>query len=1360
MRFHYSAAALALLTSASLAEECPAGYAKSKGLTWTNCPVAKNPKLQCATIMVPKDWKDPASMEMKLRLVRHPAASENALGDRSVIINPGGPGASGIETVIDGGSMYQGVIGDDFHIIGFDPRGVGLTIPYKCVDTAETTQPADTKSGDSTSEDTNSETTKAARAIAEVEDQTGTFQDYTAYGKYCDKTEVDGKLVGTAYVARDVKAIAESLGEDGLIRYMGYSYGTLLGATIAAMFPKNVDRIVLDGNVNAQDYYYGLGIESLTDFDKAVRRFFDLCAQAGSNDCAWAVHGKDEKTLTEKYDSFLASLSKSQSNSVRALFFNVLYTTDFKEFAAKLQSWFEKPASIPGDAQVTGNSKRDSDTFDATSGLSIKTPTAISAISCGDRIPKPDGTPELFKKWLEDYQVVTKYAWDVASAGTLRCSVWPTRANERYEGGFNNVIDTKNPILFLSTPYDPVTPMISAETNAKAFKGAKVLKSSGLGHCTTTNWSGKLNELVRKYMIEGTIPTTDEIFKPDIENVFSSEAAKPAVQAGVHSKRDFRYPDFFSKREEAAAAEQVPAGCTKIPMSSSALVSASASVAPSASVSLSVSVSASASASQSVEPTPAASPAASESASGSIVLSHSESASASALVVPSASVSQSQEPTPSASVSASVSPAGSASVVVSHSESASASVADTPSASASHSESVLVLATASASVSALYEPSPSASASVSASESLVISHSESASASVTIQQPSESLQASITPSASASESYAVSASPSASAHSDSVSVFSTHVSSSIIYSDVSPSASASVAGDTSSVIGSASASASASVSMDYATTASSVAQSSSYPVESLTPSASATPVYNQGSSSIIASASYSAATSVEHSSSSGLYLSSDVQASHSASSYPPSVPSSSVYVGVSSSVYPDVSSSAVSGSASLSYSAPMSSSSAVYSDSSIVHPSPSSGAVYPDTSVYPSASSSDVYSQSSKYPSGSSSNADYTRSSVTGSAGSYYPTSAPVYSSGSFIASSSSKTKPVHNHYPTSKPYASSTPAKSFDSKYPYSSPVPAYSSSIASYPKGDDYDYSSGNAYPTGYYPVITSGKSQGPKTTSAPCITVPWSSQPGYVPITKTYTTTSVRTITKCPDTVKDCPLNSSTKTYITTEVKTRTTVVATPSSPPTGNKSYPPNKESDKKSSAPPSKETGKVPSPPKDSGYSFQPTKDTGKGGQSPKETKPATSLPPKDTGYPSQPSKPTGNSPQPPKETKPIQSTHSAYAPPKISSNPSVPTSVPPYPTGPSAPSSIKVCNAMKCSYVAVPSGTKPVTSTGASTTLKTSTPSVSVCFGKDCKATGTPTGYKPAEFTGAASNNFVSSMVGAGAMIVAFARFF
>lgn len=720
-------------------------------------------------------------------------------------------------------------------------------------------------------------------------------------------------------------------------------------------------------------------------------------------------------------------------------------------------------------------------------------------------------------------------------------------------------------------------------------------------------------------------------------------------------------------------------------------------------------------------------------------------------------------------------------------------------ASATASESASPFHSESASVSTTYESSPSGSASISASysESLDLSIPISTSASISAQFSSEGVHTSATPEASRSESYAVSPTPSASAMPESVSVSVVHAGSNDHYSEPSPTVPATVAGGHSSQPSSAvesvsaagnpyfssvlgSASAFGVVSVDYIATGSMAAQSSSYHAGTQTPSVTTTPLYNQGSASVTTSASYFAASSSNYVISTGLYSSSDLGVSQSASSFPASASLFPAHVDASS-AFSDVPTPAhISSSAVSSYSVPVPSSSAPYSDSSMVHVPASSNPVYPESLV----SSTVIYSGSSQYQSSTPSNTEYVHSTAIGSsaASSYYPAPTSVHSFGSSASVEHLRTKPNHSQHPDTKPYATPTPSTSVDSQRPwhstgtsypvnlpaksidykgsFSAHIPARSSSIPSYPK--DVDYLGGNAHPTGFYPVTTPSKPKGPKTTSAPCITVPWSSQSGYIPITKTYTTTTIRTISKCPDTAKSCPPNLSTKTYITTETKTRTNVVATPSSPPVDNKSKTSNKESDKKTSAPPSKETGKIPSPLKGSSSLSQSVKSTsGKDEQPAKATKPILpSQPPKNTEYLSQPSKSISNSPQPPKETRLIQSTHSMYAPPKISLNPSVPTSVPPYPTGPSAPASIKACSDMKCSYVAVSTGTKPLVGTGASTTLKTSIPSVSVCFSKDCKASGTPTGYKPAEFTGAASGEFVSSMVGAGAMIVALARFF
>lgn len=180
------------------------------------------------------DWTNPTAGEkLNLRLVRLPAAADTP-NPKSIIVNPGGPGSSGIKDLIGSKGGYQAIFGDSFHIISFDPRGVGLTTPYMCPKAAEIGGSYHTDEG-------------LADTFAYNKNQS----DLCAGAEYTT-------LIGTAFVARDINAIAEAIGEDGLIRYLGYSYGTLLGATVAAMFPDKVDKVILDGNINPNDYYRGL----------------------------------------------------------------------------------------------------------------------------------------------------------------------------------------------------------------------------------------------------------------------------------------------------------------------------------------------------------------------------------------------------------------------------------------------------------------------------------------------------------------------------------------------------------------------------------------------------------------------------------------------------------------------------------------------------------------------------------------------------------------------------------------------------------------------------------------------------------------------------------------------------------------------------------------------------------------------------------------------------------------------------------------------------------------------------------------------------------------------------------------------
>ena len=204
MRFYHGATALALVTTTALAQECPPGYSRSKKLDWKFCGQGiPGSTLECATIEVPKDWNNAATSDkLALQLIRQPSRNKNA---KSIITNPGGPGESGIEMIIKSNIGLQQTFGD-FHIVSFDPRGVGLTMPYK-----------DCMAADSD---------KWKNPITSDDDQaTADYKAAKAWGEACAaENKETGTLIGTAHVARDIMAIVEALeagGEDGLIRYAG-----------------------------------------------------------------------------------------------------------------------------------------------------------------------------------------------------------------------------------------------------------------------------------------------------------------------------------------------------------------------------------------------------------------------------------------------------------------------------------------------------------------------------------------------------------------------------------------------------------------------------------------------------------------------------------------------------------------------------------------------------------------------------------------------------------------------------------------------------------------------------------------------------------------------------------------------------------------------------------------------------------------------------------------------------------------------------------------------------------------------------------------------------------------------------------
>lgn len=194
-------------------------------VAWSPCGVG----LDCATVTVPVDYADPGGDVLQLALVRRPAGDlANRIG--SLLVNPGGPGASGVRRVERGFSVSPEVAAR-FDIVGFDPRGVGSSTPVTCGAAVPAFRAADL---DPDSPEERAALADAARAVAEE----------------CAQTEGNRLAhLGTVEVVHDTEVIRRALGE-AQVSFVGLSYGTLIGLLWAEAYPASVRALVLDGVVD------------------------------------------------------------------------------------------------------------------------------------------------------------------------------------------------------------------------------------------------------------------------------------------------------------------------------------------------------------------------------------------------------------------------------------------------------------------------------------------------------------------------------------------------------------------------------------------------------------------------------------------------------------------------------------------------------------------------------------------------------------------------------------------------------------------------------------------------------------------------------------------------------------------------------------------------------------------------------------------------------------------------------------------------------------------------------------------------------------------------------------------------------
>ncbi|MFC7329232.1 alpha/beta hydrolase [Marinactinospora rubrisoli] len=436
-------------------------------VSWSDCERV----FECATVEVPLDYDDPEGERLDISVMRLPAAGDDRIG--SLVINPGGPGGSGLDYVRAAGRVISDQVRERFDIVGFDPRGVGESSPLRCLDRAGLDQYLGGGAGQETGAD------PAELTPEQVDDLAENYEDFT---EACERRS--GRLlpyIGTEFVARDMDVLRAVLGDDKL-SYLGKSYGTFIGAMYVQHFPERVRVAVLDGAMDPSLNGLETSVQQAGGFETALRAFVADCV--GRSDCA--LSEGPGSTVEDGMDRLVELLDRADEQPLRNTLGDgrevtrsrvemgllaALYSKSFwPEVRAALTAAFDE-----GDG--TGLLKL-GDRLYGREGKHYENMTAaLISVNCADhQSPREIG----------DYQAAAEEAAEKSPIfgpslawGSLPCAFWPEDAVNR-----TPEIDGAGapPVLVVGTTRDPATPYEWAESLARQLQSGVLLTREGDGH--------------------------------------------------------------------------------------------------------------------------------------------------------------------------------------------------------------------------------------------------------------------------------------------------------------------------------------------------------------------------------------------------------------------------------------------------------------------------------------------------------------------------------------------------------------------------------------------------------------------------------------------------------------------------------------------------------------------------------------------------------------------------------------------------------------------------------------------------------------------------------------------------------------
>jgi pimeloyl-ACP methyl ester carboxylesterase len=485
--------------------------AAAPSVQWTKCHV----KFFCAKIWVPLDYTDPHGTQIPIAVVKQPA-TDPARRIGSVFINPGGPGGSGVDAVLDGAAeSFTPAVRARFDVIGFDPRGILRSHQLRCFRTQDESFSVLAPFPYPNSAKRRAQWFASDEAVEAACGQRGSaILDHMA----------------TADAARDLDRLRQAVG-DRTLNYYGVSYGSFLGNMYANLFPGRVRSVTIDGVLDPVAWTTGRGggglpfstrLHSAAGALMTLREFFRLC-NAHPVHCAFAPHARSK--YWQLYHSLRAHplhlrhqpLPYDESFLVGDTLGSMYSSADWPGFAQFLQQLYHRAAPVVLTRSLRSLRSSYAPYFNFVEGF--------PGVACSDSV-----NPQSRGAWTRAARIARRtdglfgpiWTW-VSSV----CAHWPGHDTNRYLGPFNRY--TAHPVLLVGNLFDPATPYQDAQRAARLLPNSRLLTVHGWGH-TSLFISTCATDAISHYLLTTQVPARGTVCNADV-TPFAQAPPAPAQSA-------------------------------------------------------------------------------------------------------------------------------------------------------------------------------------------------------------------------------------------------------------------------------------------------------------------------------------------------------------------------------------------------------------------------------------------------------------------------------------------------------------------------------------------------------------------------------------------------------------------------------------------------------------------------------------------------------------------------------------------------------------------------------------------------------------------------------------------------------------